>query len=493
MDRLPIFFLAALAVVRRRAWLSLTEIIYWVGKRKEVRWRKPQLGQRLRRLFECRIEVPTVNGWEPFRFVKRYAIDELGDKLYVEFSDEFVRAAQHGVVMPLEHVRALSMHPFALEVYTKLRLILHEGIWTRCWDLRSELRAGARHSFGAQLKEALAMISQVWPKHPFIRVDVVCVACDYDVFRKLVHGTDVDEERRAFAAEIADMNRAQVREYIREQPEWRQTKMYGTYLYDWMYPDAMELVDRTGSVIAETTAAVQGLEAMTAVWREFGERGEVGDGGARAVTAHAVANADGMSEAEDSGDDLTAGDLPGSHTLVDELVAGASDVDDTTRSVDDSSGARLDAEGGIGVKASTADDRRPQSRLRRLGAMAGKAAGRMPGVHTMVGNLASAAQGVQRLSGLVRATGARFTTGHDAANNLGDVHRGRDVPGSMTSDERSNVQSTESRPAGRSRMRRAVASALSATTARGSPLRPWRAIVRWRQKSDGEDDPSDAT
>lgn len=131
LDRLPILFLAALAAVCSEAAFKLSELCRWVGKRKKKKWRRKQAAKRLRRLLECEIEELGADGTGPYKIAEYGAVDTPRDTVYVRFSEEFRRSARDGVVISQEHIRALSLYPFTLEVYTLLRLILHDGYGPR--------------------------------------------------------------------------------------------------------------------------------------------------------------------------------------------------------------------------------------------------------------------------------------------------------------------------------------------------------------------------
>ena len=260
MDRLPVFGLSAVAVDRSDARIEVVELARWLGKA----WRKREASERLRRLLDCRIDIPTVGGKRRFRIADWYSIDDETGLLEISFAKEFRTAAQRGAHVPLAHLRGLAGRMFVLEVYTWLRLLLHDGQFSDSWNFLGEIRpSGNQHSFAARLRSALQWIRRVWPESPFRSDGGTSVACDRSAFRLHAFGFDVEKEKRTRADELAGKTRTEVREHILQQPEWRRAPMFIDYIYEHMRPRAQELVARTSTVTDQAAAIADSLDAMT--------------------------------------------------------------------------------------------------------------------------------------------------------------------------------------------------------------------------------------
>ena len=480
MDRLPVFYLTVVAFEEAEALIHLSEMIEWVGIRKKNVWRMEQLVPRLRRILECTVILPVGDGFREFKFADRYVLDERAGVLFIQFSEAFRLEAHRAAVLPYKEYRALSRKMFVLEVYSKLLLILQEGAYAETWDVRREMRPlKERFNFRARLEVALTEIRKVRPKLPFFRGPKRGVACKLSEFRKYSHGVDVAEEQRKFAAAIEGMSRHEVHAYILSRPENERERLFSDYLDDWMRPEVERQIERTAAVKEQGMAAVRGLNARTMALREIAEHDQEAVAVAEAEVAEAeateaVETAAGVttlvateSDIEQVGqasvgeDDAAVDGESEVHIMIDGPGSGAMPTEAGGDLAEPVGAGWRDTEDARGITESMTDEERARSRLRQIGALTGKAVGRLTGVHRMMGGLESATQGAQRLAGLVRTTAARMPVAWLVMR--------RDAGG-----QESAVATPTDGP----------------ETARASPGPLWQAITRWRQKSDGEHGPS---
>ena len=244
---------------------------------------------------------------------------------------------------------------------------------------------------------------RIWPKNPFERTKVTCVACSPSAYRELAHGIDVEAERRAQAAELAGLSRAEVRAYILAQPEWRRARLFSYYLYECMFPAAMELVTRTDAITVRAAESVRALDAETERLRELFDADGADD------TAHSASVPGGVDGTASADSTDSAAPTPGATVATTQSNKAAVEPDTATPVQDPAvcttsdqptRTAQPDAEpiptdrepqmasptaGEPDVPTSSEPDhRREPSSRQRIGALVSQAAARVPRARVLI-------------------------------------------------------------------------------------------------------------